>query len=435
MTRSGLFGPWDAPDLGVDALPAGVNPGQAKPWGLDSFQLWPNFVILIWERGWYLTYHYWPTSHNTHVFEGNLYFVPAEDRARAARAGDGGGDVQGVRAAGRQHARGDADHARVARGRPRSRSTTRRSCAATCTRWPPTGSTTTSASARRWADERRRLLPAEFADLEPFAATWCLRDRARALRAAHGELDGRDAGVLRRVLPARRGSDRLLRQVPARRPARRRAAACCSCSTRSSWCRSRSRRGASRTSPTAAPRTSTSSSSRARDRSHRDPIVLRADRWVDIDAGEVRSPRSIVVEGERIAAVNPAELPSAATEIDLGDVTLLPGLMDMELNMLLGGPQRREPAQRRAGRPRVPHAARRSLNCRTTLLAGFTTVRNLGLFVKTGGYLLDVALVACDRQRLDRRPAPRAGRARDHADRRPPRPDDVPAARRPTSCR
>ena len=32
------------------------------------------------------------------------------------------------------------------------------------------------------------------------------------------------------------------------------------------------------------------------------------------------------------------------------------------------------------------------MNCRTTLLAGFTTVRNLGLFVKTGGYLLDVAL-------------------------------------------
>ena len=29
---------------------------------------------------------------------------------------------------------------------------------------------------------------------------------------------------------------------------------------------------------------------------------------------------------------------------------------------------------------------------RRTLRAGFTTVRNLGLFVKTGGYLLDVAL-------------------------------------------
>ena len=32
------------------------------------------------------------------------------------------------------------------------------------------------------------------------------------------------------------------------------------------------------------------------------------------------------------------------------------------------------------------------MNARTTLLAGFTTVRNLGLMVKTGGYLLDVAL-------------------------------------------
>ncbi|HEY2812245.1 MAG TPA: amidohydrolase family protein, partial [Acidimicrobiales bacterium] len=35
---------------------------------------------------------------------------------------------------------------------------------------------------------------------------------------------------------------------------------------------------------------------------------------------------------------------------------------------------------------------RATLNARTTLLAGFTTVRNLGLFVRTGGVLLDVAL-------------------------------------------
>lgn len=79
VTRSGLFGPWDPPDLGIDALPAGINPGKKQPWGLDSFQVWPNFVILIWERGWYLTYHYWPTSYDRHVFEGNLYFVPAKN--------------------------------------------------------------------------------------------------------------------------------------------------------------------------------------------------------------------------------------------------------------------------------------------------------------------------------------------------------------------
>ncbi len=37
--------------------------------------------------------------------------------------------------------------------------------------------------------------------------------------------------------------------------------------------------------------------------------VLRAERFVDVDAGEVRSPAVVVVEGERIAAVNPATVP------------------------------------------------------------------------------------------------------------------------------
>jgi ring hydroxylating enzyme alpha subunit len=86
VTRSGLVGPWDAPDLGVEKMPAGLNPAGCDPWGLDSFQLWPNFVILIWAQGWYLTYHYWPTSHHTHIFEGNLYFVPAHTaRERVAQ--------------------------------------------------------------------------------------------------------------------------------------------------------------------------------------------------------------------------------------------------------------------------------------------------------------------------------------------------------------
>jgi imidazolonepropionase-like amidohydrolase len=121
-----------------------------------------------------------------------------------------------------------------------------------------------------------------------------------------------------------------------------------------------------------------------------DFIVLRADRWVDIDAGEVRSPAVIVVEGNRIAAVNPGEVPSPASEIDLGDVTLVPGLMDMEINMLLGGPG--AGVMHGVQDDAVYRTLRGIVNCRTTLLAGFTTVRNLGLFVKTGGYLLDVSL-------------------------------------------
>jgi glycine betaine catabolism A len=79
LTESGLQGPWAKPDLGLDKLPAGVNPADCDPWGLDSFQLFPNFVILIWAQDWYLTYHYWPTSYNRHLFEGTLYFVPAQN--------------------------------------------------------------------------------------------------------------------------------------------------------------------------------------------------------------------------------------------------------------------------------------------------------------------------------------------------------------------
>jgi imidazolonepropionase-like amidohydrolase len=128
-----------------------------------------------------------------------------------------------------------------------------------------------------------------------------------------------------------------------------------------------------------------------------DVLVLKAHRWADVDAGEVRSPAVIVVDGNRISAMNPAEPPSdSATVLDLGDVTLLPGLMDMELNLLIGGPGGPD------GLPSPMHGVqddpayrtlRGGINARTTLDAGFTTVRNLGLMVKTGGYLLDVALM------------------------------------------
>src|SRR6476620_8630966 len=76
VTRSGLFGPWEHPDLGE--LPPGINPGKVNPWGLSSFQFFPNFAILIWEAGWYNTHQFWPTSHNTLVFEGNVFSLPSK---------------------------------------------------------------------------------------------------------------------------------------------------------------------------------------------------------------------------------------------------------------------------------------------------------------------------------------------------------------------
>jgi hypothetical protein len=86
VMRSGNFGPWDHPDIaGLNPLPPGLNPANAKQWGLDSHLFFPNFMVLVWATGWYLTYHYWPTAYNRHIFEGTLYFVPpknARDRVR-----------------------------------------------------------------------------------------------------------------------------------------------------------------------------------------------------------------------------------------------------------------------------------------------------------------------------------------------------------------
>ena len=77
--RSGLFGPWDRPEAGTGALTPGMNPAGDPRWGLDSFQFFPNFVLITWEPGWYLTYHYWPLSVDRHLFEGRLYFRPPKN--------------------------------------------------------------------------------------------------------------------------------------------------------------------------------------------------------------------------------------------------------------------------------------------------------------------------------------------------------------------
>lgn len=82
VLRSGLFGPWDVPDvpgLAPDELPDVVNPTNHKAWGLDSFLFFPNFMVLVWKTGWVLTYNYWPTGHDRHVFEGTCYFVPPKN--------------------------------------------------------------------------------------------------------------------------------------------------------------------------------------------------------------------------------------------------------------------------------------------------------------------------------------------------------------------
>ena len=63
--------------------------------------------------------------------------------------------------------------------------------------------------------------------------------------------------------------------------------------------------------------------------------VITAERMIDVASGDVISPATIVVEGNRIAAVNPESTPAGAETIDLGDLTLLPGLFDMHSHVTL----------------------------------------------------------------------------------------------------
>jgi imidazolonepropionase-like amidohydrolase len=121
------------------------------------------------------------------------------------------------------------------------------------------------------------------------------------------------------------------------------------------------------------------------------PIHLRSARLLDVAKGELVEPGELLIEGERIAEVAPMSVPPDASVVDLGDLTLLPGLMDMEVNLLLGGPDHASPLNPVQDDPAV-RTLRAVANARRTLRAGFTTVRNLGLFVQTGGLLLDVAL-------------------------------------------
>ncbi len=121
------------------------------------------------------------------------------------------------------------------------------------------------------------------------------------------------------------------------------------------------------------------------------PLHVKSARLLDVEKGTLLEPGALLIEGERIVEVAPTSVPKDSVTLELGDLTLMPGLMDMEVNLLLGGPDHTSPLNPVQDDPAV-RTLRAVANARRTLRAGFTTVRNLGLFVQTGGILLDVAL-------------------------------------------
>ncbi|MGH7480563.1 MAG: amidohydrolase family protein, partial [Longimicrobiales bacterium] len=106
------------------------------------------------------------------------------------------------------------------------------------------------------------------------------------------------------------------------------------------------------------------------------PIVVRADRMLDVEAGRIVSDAVVTVHAGRIVGVGEAAAPKGAEVVELGDMTLLPGLIDAHVHItgsIEPGWQYRSVTETAADA-----ALRGAQNARTTLLAGFTTVRDLG---------------------------------------------------------
>ena len=104
-------------------------------------------------------------------------------------------------------------------------------------------------------------------------------------------------------------------------------------------------------------------------------IAIHAGHVLDVKTGKLAADQTVIIEGGKIVSIGPAaEVKGDAVRIDLPNATILPGLIDAHTHLTM------EP---RFGYERLAISTPREAligakNARLTLVAGFTTVRNVG---------------------------------------------------------
>src|ERR1043166_4973773 len=113
--------------------------------------------------------------------------------------------------------------------------------------------------------------------------------------------------------------------------------------------------------------------------------VLKAARMFDGKSDSLTTPGLVIVRDGKIVGVGAnANVPDGAETIDLGDATLLPGFIDAHTHITMNYREDYTRAMLDSLQKPIPEMAlEASVNARVTLLAGFTTVRDVG----SGNYL------------------------------------------------